>query len=89
MVRIRHIIEQDPPDGLCQENPEIRVNCIQPGVVERELASTITDPVAAEAMQAYRAIALQPDASGRAVRFVIEQPADVDVNEIVIRSTAA
>lgn len=74
-------------DGLRQENDKIRVTCIHPGVVESELAGTITDPVAVEAMKTYRAIALQPDAIGRAVRFAIEQPDDVDVNEIVIRPT--
>jgi NADP-dependent 3-hydroxy acid dehydrogenase YdfG len=75
-------------DGLRQEHRNIRVTCIHPGVVESELADTITDPVAAEAMKTYRAIALQPDAIGRALRFAIEQPDDVDVNEIVIRPTA-
>ncbi|MGX9120696.1 SDR family oxidoreductase [Mesorhizobium sp. BHbsci] len=76
-------------DGLRQEHGNIRVTCIHPGVVESELADTITDPVAVEAMKTYRAIALQPDAIGRAVRFAIEQPDDVDVNEIVIRPTAS
>jgi NADP-dependent 3-hydroxy acid dehydrogenase YdfG len=76
-------------DGLRQEHGDIRVTCIHPGVVESELADTITDPVAAEAMKTYRAIALQPDAIGRAVRFAIEQPEDVDVNEIVVRPTAS
>lgn len=76
-------------DGLRQEHDNIRVTCIHPGVVESELADTITDPIAVEAMKTYRAIALQPDAIGRAVRFAIEQPDDVDVNEIVIRPTAS
>lgn len=76
-------------DGLRQEHKTIRVTCIHPGVVESELAHTITDPVAVEAMKTYRAIALQPDAIGRAVRFAIEQPDDVDVNEIVVRPTAS
>jgi NADP-dependent 3-hydroxy acid dehydrogenase YdfG len=75
-------------DGLRQEHDNIRVTCIHPGVVESELADTITDPVAAEAMKTYRAIALQPEAIGRAVRFAIDQPDDVDVNEIVVRPTA-
>ena len=74
-------------DGLRQERDDIRVTCIHPGVVESELADTISDPVTAEAMKAYRTIALQPDAIGRAVRFAIEQPADVDINEIVVRPT--
>ncbi|GLK73950.1 SDR family oxidoreductase [Ancylobacter dichloromethanicus] len=76
-------------DGLRQENDRLRVTCIHPGVVESELAHTITDPVAAEAMRSYRAIALQPDAIGRAVRYAIEQPDDVDVSEIVVRPTAS
>ncbi len=76
-------------DGLRQERTDIRVTCIHPGVVESELAGTITDPAAAQAMSTYRAIALQPDAIGRAVRFAIEQPDDVDINEIVVRPTRA
>ncbi|WP_210267770.1 SDR family oxidoreductase [Bradyrhizobium aeschynomenes] len=76
-------------DGLRQENETLRVTCIHPGVVESELASTITDETAAEMMRTYRAIALQPDAIGRAVRYAIEQPDDVDVNEIVVRPTRA
>ncbi|MBP2462174.1 MULTISPECIES: SDR family oxidoreductase [unclassified Rhizobium] len=76
-------------DGLRQEHDNLRVTCIHPGVVESELADTITDAVAAEAMKTYRAIALKPDAIGRAVRFAIEQPDDVDVNEIVVRPTRA
>ncbi|THB84948.1 SDR family oxidoreductase [Pantoea allii] len=74
-------------DGLRQENNQLRVTCVHPGVVESELASTITDPTAAEEMQHYRAIALQPEAIGRAVRYAIEQPEEVDVNEIVVRPT--
>ncbi|MDU6390064.1 MULTISPECIES: SDR family oxidoreductase [unclassified Pantoea] len=74
-------------DGLRQENTQLRVTCIHPGVVESELASTITDPAAAALMDDYRSIALQPAAIGRAVRFAIEQPDDVDVSEIVVRPT--
>ena len=76
-------------DGLRQENEAIRVTCVHPGVVESELADTITDKSAAEAMRTYRAIALKPEAIARAVRFAIEQPEDVDVNEIVVRPTRA
>ncbi|KKA12876.1 oxidoreductase [Sinorhizobium meliloti] len=76
-------------DGLRQERNDIRVTCIHPGVVESELANSITDPVAAEAMKTYRAIALRSDAIGRAVRFAIQQPEDVDVSEIVVRPTHA
>jgi len=76
-------------DGLRQERSDIRVTCIHPGVVESELAGTITDPAAAKAMESYRAIALRPDAIGRAVRYALEQPEEVDVSEIVVRPTRA
>ena len=76
-------------DGLRQESPQLRVTCIHPGVVESELADSITDPATAAAMREYRTIALRPDAIARAVRYAIEQPEDVDVNEIVVRPTAA
>lgn len=76
-------------EGLRQEHDTIRVTCVYPGVVESELADAITDPDAAEAMRSYRAIALTPDAIGRAIRYVIEQPQDVDVSDIVVRPTAS
>ncbi|EHK56757.1 SDR family oxidoreductase [Allomesorhizobium alhagi] len=76
-------------EGLRQENDKIRVTCIYPGVVESELADTITDPAAVELMRTYRAIALKPDAIARAVRYAIEQPDDVDVSDIVVRPTAS
>jgi NADP-dependent 3-hydroxy acid dehydrogenase YdfG len=76
-------------DGLRQENDKIRVTCVYPGVVESELADTITDPVAAEAMAAYRRIALKPEAIAAAIAHVIAQPADVDTSEIVVRPTAS
>ncbi|WP_455818044.1 SDR family oxidoreductase [Pseudomonas cerasi] len=72
-------------DGLRQEEPLLRVTCIHPGVVESELADSITDPASAAMMQSWRAIALQPDAIGRAVRYAIDQPDEVVVNEMVVR----
>lgn len=75
-------------DGLRQESDTIRVTTISPGVVESELADTITDPGAAEGMKAFRRIAIQPDAIARAIAFAIEQPADVDVSEVIVRPTA-
>ncbi len=72
-------------EGLRQEHDRLRVTCVYPGVVESELAHTITDPAAAELMRGYRAISIRPDAIGRAVLHAITQPADVDTNEIVVR----
>ena len=75
-------------EGLRKESATIRCTCIYPGVVESELADTISDPVARERMVAYRKLAIQPDAIGRAIQYAIEQPNDVDVNEIVVRPLA-
>ncbi|RZQ62442.1 SDR family oxidoreductase [Amycolatopsis suaedae] len=73
-------------EGLRQESdPSIRVTTISPGVVTSELADSITESGAAEAMRTYRAHAIEPDAIARAVAYALEQPADVDVNEIVVR----
>jgi NADP-dependent 3-hydroxy acid dehydrogenase YdfG len=76
-------------DGLRQESDKIRVTCVYPGVVESELANSITDLTAAEAMVAYRQIALKPQAIADAIAHVIGQPADVDTSEVVIRPTAS
>ena len=74
-------------EGLRMENEDIRVTIISPGVVESELASTISDPGARDAMVAFRAVALTPDAIARSIAFAIGQPADVDVNEMIVRPT--
>lgn len=76
-------------DGLRQESDVIRVTCVNPGVVDSELADTITDASAAAAMQEFRRIKLPPEAIARAVRQVIEAPMDVDTSEITIRPTTS
>ncbi|MBJ7463941.1 MAG: SDR family oxidoreductase [Mycolicibacterium sp.] len=73
-------------EGLRQElDPAIRVTTVSPGVVESELAQSITDPTAAAAMQTYRADSIPPEAIARAIAYAIDEPAEVDVNELVIR----
>lgn len=76
-------------DGLRQETDNIRVTCVYPGVVESELANTITDTEAAKAMVAYRQIALKPEAIASAIAHAINQPNDVDTSDIVVRPTAS
>ena len=72
-------------EGLRKESAKVRCTCIYPGVVNSELADTIGDATARERMKAYRSIAIEPDAIGRTIRYALDQPADVDVNEIVVR----
>ncbi|MBL8167515.1 MAG: SDR family oxidoreductase [Acidobacteria bacterium] len=76
-------------EGLRQEHQDIRVTVISPGVTESELADGITDVGAAEGMKEFRRIAIGADAIARAIAFAIEQPAGVDVNEIIVRPTAS
>lgn len=76
-------------DGLRQEQGFIRVTNVNPGVVESELASTITHPETMVVMGEYRRIALRPDDIARAVAHLISAPEGVDTTEITIRPTAS
>lgn len=76
-------------DGLRQEGSTIRVTCVNPGVVESELASTITHAETRAFMDTYRAISLKPADIARAVCHLIEAPDSVDTSEITIRPTGA
>ena len=77
-------------EGLRQESAgDIRVTLVSPGVTESELADTISDPEAREAMKSYRAVALPASAIAEAIAYAISQPSQVDVNEIVVRPTAS
>jgi NADP-dependent 3-hydroxy acid dehydrogenase YdfG len=76
-------------DGLRQETDRIRVTVISPGTTTSELADTIGDPTAREAMKAFRAVTMSPDAVAAALAYAIGQPDDVDVSEIVVRPTAS
>ena len=76
-------------EGLRQEaGDKLRVTIISPGAVESELAETISDPDLKTRMVDYRTIAIPASAIARAIAFAIEQPSEVDVNEIVVRPTA-
>jgi NADP-dependent 3-hydroxy acid dehydrogenase YdfG len=76
-------------EGFRQEaGPDLRSTLISPGVVETELPNHITHAQwAADSKTAYE-IAIGADVVARAIAYAIEQPREVDVNEIVIRPTA-
>ena len=77
-------------EGLRQEvGGDIRVTLISPGVTESELAESITEQGAKAAMVEFRRIAIPANAIARAVAYAVEQPADVDVSELVVRPTAS
>ncbi|WP_294393727.1 SDR family oxidoreductase [uncultured Sphingomonas sp.] len=76
-------------EGLRQEHDEIRSTLISPGVTATELGSDITDPAVAAALKDWRRKSLTPDAIARTIRYAIEQPDGVDINEVIVRPTAA
>lgn len=76
-------------DGLRQEHDEIRTTVISPGVVATELGHDITDVAVASDLKVWRQKSLTPDAIARAIRFALEQPDGVDINEVIVRPTAA
>ena len=77
-------------EGLRQEvKPyNIRTTIISPGAVETELPLSVTEPDMAKSIgEFYQANAISADAFARVVAFAIQQPDDVDINEILFRPT--
>jgi NADP-dependent 3-hydroxy acid dehydrogenase YdfG len=77
-------------EGLRQEAGEhLRVTIITPGIIHTDFADSMTSPeVKVQTLASRDKMAISPDAIARAIAFAIEQPADVDVGEIVVRPTA-
>ncbi|MCS7483744.1 SDR family oxidoreductase [Umezawaea endophytica] len=77
-------------DGLRVESgPDVRVTLVSPGFVATDFVATVSDADVRAALEKSRdAMAISPDAIARAIVFAVDQPADVDVNEIVVRPTA-
>ena len=67
----------------------IRTTVISPGAVATELPGHITDPDSARNIQQfYAGFAIPADSFARAVAFAMNQPEDVDVNEVLFRPTS-
>ncbi|MEU8914717.1 SDR family oxidoreductase [Streptomyces nigrescens] len=77
-------------EGLRQEaGDSLRVTTVSPGVTATGFAEASSNSrVRAEITKMRDDLAIPPDAIARAIAFAIEQPATVDVNEIVVRPTA-
>jgi NADP-dependent 3-hydroxy acid dehydrogenase YdfG len=75
-------------EGLRQELEGIRTTIISPGAVQSELPLGSGDPESlAKVKVMYERTAIATESVARAIAYAIEQPADVDVNEIVLRPT--
>ena len=63
-----------------------------PDVTESELAESISDESdegGRALVREFRSIAIPAMAIARAIAYAIEQPADVDVSELIVRPTAS
>ncbi|MEV0613057.1 SDR family oxidoreductase [Nonomuraea sp. NPDC050404] len=77
-------------EGLRQESTDgvLRTTAVSPGYVRTGLADWIDNPQVREQIQRdMERFAIDPEAVARAIAFAIEQPADVEIGEIVIRPT--
>ena len=81
-VAVRVVLE-----GLRVEaGPHLRVTSILPGFVDTDFVSGTTDTAfLATLTKARDAIAIPPAAIAAAIEYAISQPAEVDVNEIIVR----
>jgi len=76
-------------DGLRQEvGAQIRVTTIEPGAVESELKLSTKHEESSTNVNEFYKIAIPALTVAKAIAYAIEQPANVDINEIVLRPTA-
>ncbi len=70
-----------------ESNGEVRSTNISPGAVDTELTNTISHDETAKNVNQLYGVAIDADAIARAIVYAIEQPGDVDINEMIIRPT--
>lgn len=77
-------------EGLRTEAPDgVRTTIISPGAVDSELKNHSSDQETSEALLAwYEANQIPSDSVARAIAYAIEQPANVDISEVVLRPVA-
>jgi NADP-dependent 3-hydroxy acid dehydrogenase YdfG len=77
-------------EGLRQETTDIRVTVISPGLTQTELTHSGGAPALQTAIRdAVTAVGLDASAIAAAIGYAVDQPDDVDVNEIIVRPTAS
>ena len=76
-------------EGLRHEvGGNIRTTTIEPGLIDSELKYGSSHKESSDFVKDFYEIAIPSNSIARTIAFAIEQPKDVDVNEIVIRPTA-
>lgn len=76
-------------DGLRRETTNIRVTLVSPGTVESQMARSMSDDTARDAMKALRRVAIRPESVAHTIVYAIDQPADVDVSELIVGATVS
>ena len=76
-------------EGLRMEHKSDNIRCtlISPGAVATELPESSSEEATRKNLREFYKMAIPSDSVARAIVYAIEQPAEVDVNEIVIRLT--
>ncbi|GAA2667189.1 SDR family oxidoreductase [Streptomyces lunalinharesii] len=76
-------------EGLRQESEDLRVTVISPGFTSSELMGQGGAPeVMTEVRTAADQLAIPASAVAQAIAYAVDQPAHVDVNEVIVRPTA-
>lgn len=76
-------------EGLRMETRKdnIRVTILSPGAIDSELKEGSSHEGAAQTVKEFYKIAIPAESVARAIAFAIEQPGDVEIDDIVIRPT--
>ena len=75
-------------EGLRAEHPDIRVTIVSPGLIATELENSTNVADVREQVKAFYAQhAISPRAIADAIAYAINQPDEVDINELLIRPT--
>lgn len=75
-------------EGLRMEvGAKIRTTIISPGAVDSELKHGSSDEASSKAVKDFYQMAIPSDSVARAIAYAIEQPAEVEINEVVLRPT--
>ena len=77
-------------EGLRMElhSQNIRCTMVSPGAVATELPESSSEEATRKNLREFYKMAIPADSIARAIAYAIEQPAEVEIDEVVIRPTA-
>ena len=77
-------------EGLRMEHRADNIRCtvVSPGAIATELPESSSEEATRKNLREFYKMAIPADSIARAISYAIEQPADVEIGEIVIRPTA-